>query len=165
MTDRDIIGPRLRRLREQRGISLEAIAAATKVDVELWSAMERNDFSRWPSGVFARAFVREYARRIGANPEETVNEFCRWFPKGDRRRGRIIREKAEFLGISTQWSDDQAPRVSNDRRRPLMMDGSIDAAASASGARPWRMWAMVAAFAAATLFRWRRTASQPAVTK
>ena len=55
---RDTFGPRLRMEREWRGITLDELAATTKVSVDLWEAMERNDFSRWPTGVFARAFVR-----------------------------------------------------------------------------------------------------------
>ena len=65
MSDRDTFGPRLRAERERRGISIETIASVTKVGGDLWDGLERNDFSRWPSGIFARAFVRDYARAIG----------------------------------------------------------------------------------------------------
>lgn len=117
MISRDRFGPYLRRIREQRGISLEQLADRTNVDVELWAAMERNDFSRWPSGIFARAFIREYARTIGVDPESTVDEFCRCFPIGDRRRGQILRAEAELLGIPSAWEDDQIP-PDLDRRQP-----------------------------------------------
>ena len=85
MSDRDTFGPRLRREREKRGISVDTIAAVTKVSAELWEGLERNDFSRWPSGIFARAFVRDYARAVGLDADEIVDEFCRLFPIGDRR--------------------------------------------------------------------------------
>ena len=116
MTGQDRFGPSLRRIREQRGISLEQLASSTNVDVELWAAMERNDFSRWPAGISARAFVREYARTIGIDPESTVDEFCRHFPQGDRRRGELIRAEASLLGVSSEWHDDLAP-AGGDRRR------------------------------------------------
>ena len=73
----DDFGPSLRAERERLGISLDELAIATKVSVELWEGMERNDFSRWPSGIFARAFVRDYARAIGLDSDAVVNEFCR----------------------------------------------------------------------------------------
>ena len=85
MSDRDTFGPRLRAERERRGISIETIASVTKVGGDLWDGLERNDFSRWPSGIFARAFVRDYARAIGLDADEVVDEFCRLFPLGDRR--------------------------------------------------------------------------------
>jgi transcriptional regulator with XRE-family HTH domain len=116
MTAQERFGPNLRRIREQRGISLEQLAEITNVDVELWAAMERNDVSRWPSGIFARAFVREYARAIGLDPESTVDEFCRHFPQGDRRRGELIRAEAALLGVSSEWHDDMAP-AGRERRR------------------------------------------------
>jgi hypothetical protein len=152
-------------MREGRGISLKQIAAATKVDVELWSAMERNDFSRWPSGIFARAFVREYARLIAADPEETVNEFCRSFSRGDRRRGRIIREKAELLGFESQWRDDLAARLPEDRRQSLNSRETTYARPRVQRPWPWRMWVSVAAFAAMAVLRRRRPASNPAAIK
>ena len=65
----DDFGPRLRAEREARDISLSQLGAKTKVSVELWEGLERNDFSRWPSGVFARAFVRDYAQVVGLDQD------------------------------------------------------------------------------------------------
>src|SRR5689334_8952884 len=79
MSGREAFGPNLRRLRLQRGISLEEIARRTKVSAELWAGLERNDLSRWPTGIFARAYVREYAHVLGIEAEHTVDEFCRCF--------------------------------------------------------------------------------------
>ena len=73
MSDRETFGPRLRAERERRGISLDTIASVTKVGGDLWEGLERNDFSRWPSGIFARAFVRDYARAIGLDSDERDN--------------------------------------------------------------------------------------------
>ena len=98
MTDRDEFGTRLRREREKRRITLETIAAATKVSVELWEGLEQGDLSRWPAGIFARAFVRDYARVVGLDPDAVVDEFCRHFPQGDRRAARIIAAQAELIG-------------------------------------------------------------------
>lgn len=128
MNGQERFGPNLRRIREQRGISLDHLADRTNVDVDLWDAMERNDFSRWPSGIFARAFIREYARAIGVDPESTVDEFCRNFPQGDRRRGEIIRAEAELLGLPSEWTDDLAP-ANRDRRRAAREAAQADASA------------------------------------
>ena len=64
MSERDTFGPRLRSERERRGISIETIVTVTKVGADLWLGLERNDFSKWPSGIFARAFVRDYAKAV-----------------------------------------------------------------------------------------------------
>jgi transcriptional regulator with XRE-family HTH domain len=115
MSEREAFGPNLRRMRMQRCITIEQIAAATKVSANLWSGLERNDLSRWPSGIYARAYVRAYAVEIGIDPQVTVDEFCRSFPTGDRRAGRVVREQAALIGHDLQWTDDLA-HVEADRR-------------------------------------------------
>ena len=115
---RDEFGPRLREERERRGISLEELAIATKVSVELWEGMERNDFSRWPAGIFARAFVRDYARAIGLDADAVVNDFCRYFPIGDRRAARIVRGQAELIGHRHEARETELLPAGKERRRP-----------------------------------------------
>jgi cytoskeleton protein RodZ len=76
----DDFGSRMRHVREQRGVSLRQIAQTTKLSVSALEALERNDVSRLPGGIFSRAFVRSYASEIGADPEETVRDFLSQFP-------------------------------------------------------------------------------------
>jgi transcriptional regulator with XRE-family HTH domain len=116
MSDRDTFGPRLRSERERRGISLDTIASVTKVSADLWDGLERNDFSRWPSGIFARAFVRDYARAIGLDGDEVVEEFCRLFPVGDRRASRLIQAQAELIGHQLAYSEPGGMPRQGDRR-------------------------------------------------
>jgi transcriptional regulator with XRE-family HTH domain len=116
MSDSDTFGPRLRAERERRGISIETIASVTKVGGDLWDGLERNDFSRWPSGIFARAFVRDYARAIGLDADEVVDEFCRLFPLGDRRASRLIQAQAQLIGHSLAYAESGALPVLGDRR-------------------------------------------------
>jgi transcriptional regulator with XRE-family HTH domain len=117
MSAREAFGPNLRRLRIQRGVSLEQIAEATKVSKSLWAGLERNDLSRWPNGIYARSYIRDYAKAVGVDPEATVDEFCRCFPQGDRRAAQTIREQAEIVGHDLDWRDDPAPTgLEGDRR-------------------------------------------------
>jgi hypothetical protein len=117
MSDRDTFGPRLRSERERRGISIETIVTVTKVGADLWLGLERNDFSKWPSGIFARAFIRDYAKAVGLDADDIVDEFCRLFPQGDRRAARIIKAQAEIIGHTPGSLEDPAlvPRQ-GDRR-------------------------------------------------
>src|SRR5918996_1419911 len=73
-------GGRLREARERRGISLRQIANATKISVSALEALERNDISRLPGGIFSRAFVRSYAIEVGLDPDETIQDFIAQFP-------------------------------------------------------------------------------------
>lgn len=68
-------GESLRRERETRGITLEDISRATKISVRLLQAIEDEDFSRLPGGVFNVNFVRQYARHAGMDEDRVVSEF------------------------------------------------------------------------------------------
>ena len=115
MSDRETFGPRLRSERERRGISLETIAAVTNVGADLWDGLERNDFSRWPTGIFARAFVRDYARAVGLDADEVVDEFCRLFAIGDRRAERLIKAHGALIGHQVALDGSGIPPT-GDRR-------------------------------------------------
>jgi cytoskeletal protein RodZ len=78
--ERADFGTRMRRAREARGVSLRQIADTTKQSVRALEALERNDISLLPGGIFSRALVRSYALEIGADPEQTVREFIAQFP-------------------------------------------------------------------------------------
>ena len=73
-------GGRMKRLREERGVALRDIAERTKISVSTLDALERNDVSRLPGGIFSRGLVRAYAEQVGADPEQTVREFIARFP-------------------------------------------------------------------------------------
>ena len=73
-------GTKMKRLREERGVTLRQIADTTKLSVGALEALERNDISRLPGGIFTRAFVRSYATEVGLDPEQTVRDFLVQFP-------------------------------------------------------------------------------------
>jgi transcriptional regulator with XRE-family HTH domain len=81
MSETDLgFGRRLRLERERRKITLTAVAAKTKIGLGLLEGLERDDFSRWPGGIFRRAFIRAYAEAIGLDANETTHSFLQSFP-------------------------------------------------------------------------------------
>ena len=68
-------GARLRQQREARQIDLVAIAEQTKIKFGLLEALEHDDLSHWPSGIFRRAYIRAYAQFIGLDPDVLLREF------------------------------------------------------------------------------------------
>jgi hypothetical protein len=103
---REAFGPTLRRQRLRQGVTLEQIAEESHIAIELLAALEVNDFSAWPSGIYARAYIRQYAYAVGLEPEDTVDEFCRYFPQGDRRARPTMIEHAEIVGHEPSWADE-----------------------------------------------------------
>jgi len=117
---RDAFGPTLRRRRLNEGVSLEQIAAETKIPIELLVALEDNDLSQWPVGIYARAYIRQYASAVGLDTEEIVDEFCRMYPQGDRRMRPVVVRHAAIVSHATTWDDDLPESLNGvDRRGAL----------------------------------------------
>jgi cytoskeleton protein RodZ len=74
------IGMSLRMAREGQGKSLRDVAQATKISMLMLEAMEKNDFSRLPGGIFGRAFVRCCAQEVGLDPEPIIRELIERVP-------------------------------------------------------------------------------------
>jgi cytoskeletal protein RodZ len=65
-------GEYLRREREMRGVSLEEISTATKISIRFLQAIENEELSKLPGGIFTRSFVRTYARYLGLDEERVL---------------------------------------------------------------------------------------------
>jgi cytoskeletal protein RodZ len=73
------LGNTLSRARRARAITLEDVERDTHVSRRYLQALENEDFSSFPAPVYARGFLRTYARYLGLNPEELL----RVFPSAD----------------------------------------------------------------------------------
>ena len=71
------IGETLRRERLRLNLDLEHVARETKINLKLLEAIEAEDFSRLPGGVFTKSFVRQYARLLGLDEDEIASELQR----------------------------------------------------------------------------------------
>jgi hypothetical protein len=77
MDETTTLGASLRAERERRDLSLKSISESTKVSLPLLEGLESDDISRWPGGIFRRAFVRSYAEAVGLDPDEVFQRFER----------------------------------------------------------------------------------------
>jgi transcriptional regulator with XRE-family HTH domain len=77
MDDTTTLGAYLRAERERRGLALRTISENTKVSLPLLEGLESDDISRWPGGIFRRAFVRSYAESVGLDPDDVFRRFER----------------------------------------------------------------------------------------
>lgn len=158
VTERRTLGERFKRQRERSGVTLESIAQATKVPASLFAALERGDCSRWPAGLYSRAYVRAYAEAIGINPEEAVEDFAAAFatvvqpdgepgdaprprPKGPRLRLTMAEEPA-FVPERVLWRVGLAAA-------DLVVGFLLAAVAHAAGAGIWLTVGAVLAYHAA----------------
>lgn len=69
------IGEELKREREYREISLREISDATKINIRMLEAIEKDNFGALPGGIFNRNFIRAYAQFIGLDPEVIIRKY------------------------------------------------------------------------------------------
>ena len=64
------VGDTLRRTRLKRNLQLEEISSELKISTRILQAIEDDQYDKLPGGVFAKSFVRQYARLLGLDEEE-----------------------------------------------------------------------------------------------
>jgi len=69
------LGTDLRNARERAGFSLSDLAARTRIPLNSLRAIEQNEFSKVPPGIFVRSFIRTYAQEVGLDSKVAIAEY------------------------------------------------------------------------------------------
>src|SRR5690348_7204090 len=72
------VGETLRHARLKRNLELSRISSELKISSSMLKAIEENRFDKLPGGVFARSFVRQYARFLELDENEIMGELNRF---------------------------------------------------------------------------------------
>ncbi len=84
------VGDKLRMAREEAGLTLEQLAAETRIPQRHLEVIEAGDWNALPARTYATGFARTYAKAVGLDPRKTVDdvraELAASEP-GDRTRG------------------------------------------------------------------------------
>ena len=68
-------GDKFREARERKDLTLDQVSNVTKISSRMLKAIEEEHFDQLPGGVFNKGFIRAYAKHLGLNDEEAVNEY------------------------------------------------------------------------------------------
>lgn len=68
-------GNKFRKARESKGISLDDVSSVTKIGSRMLRAIEEEHFDQLPGGIFNKGFIRAYAKHLGLNDEEAINDY------------------------------------------------------------------------------------------
>ena len=128
MNPQEMFVTRLRRHRTRSRVTIEEVATHLRIRPELIEGLENNDLTGWPRGLYSRAWIRAYALAVDLDPVDTVDEFCRLFPQGDRRTGGTIQEIASIVASRSGYRDE----LSHEQGRR-----STDQVVSEDTAQPW----------------------------
>lgn len=69
------IGEKLRNARQEKGYSFEYLEETTKIRAKYLEALENERFDILPGQVYAKAFLRTYAKYLGLDVDEIMAEF------------------------------------------------------------------------------------------
>jgi cytoskeleton protein RodZ len=95
------IGEKLRLARETRGIALRDISEQTRISMRYLESIESDDYRRLPGGIFNRSFIRAYAKFIGYDEQQAMEEYAQTM----RDRGET-EEDSSKKSKSVLYTDD-----------------------------------------------------------
>lgn len=93
------VGEFFRQVRETKGLTVDEVASKTRIRTDFVKALEDGNFAKLPDQVFARGFVRSYARSLGLDEEDAIHRFIQsagsFYEKQDERERLKIRQVEE----------------------------------------------------------------------
>ncbi|HMJ07515.1 MAG TPA: helix-turn-helix domain-containing protein [Pyrinomonadaceae bacterium] len=69
------LGEKMRQAREERGISISEVAEQTRISPLYLESIEKDDYKPLPGGIFNKGFLKSYARYIGYDEHEALQEY------------------------------------------------------------------------------------------
>jgi cytoskeletal protein RodZ len=102
----DSVGEVFKQVREAKGLTLEEVASKTRIHPEFLKALEEGNFAKLPDQVFAKGFVRAYARSLGMDEEDAIRRF-------GESAGAFYGRQGEQERLRLQQAEDERRRRAN----------------------------------------------------
>lgn len=170
------LGKKFRKAREAKELSFDDVSNVIKISTRMLKAIEEEQYDQLPGGVFNKGFIRAYAKHLGLDPEESVNEYLAYIREeqlkaqqawqADRpvetrssapaKAARANGKKASESSVEVEELPGlQLPRAEHVRpaRKEFLGRSSADF--------PWRIVAAAAVAAALGIFLWIRHSRAP----
>ena len=71
------LGEKLRQAREERDISISEVAEQTRISPHYIEAIENDDYSPLPGGIFNKGFIKSFAKFVGIDEDEALQDYSR----------------------------------------------------------------------------------------
>jgi cytoskeleton protein RodZ len=131
-------GEHLRREREMRGISLEEIASATRISTRFLEALDNEQWSLLPGGVFNRGFVRSVAHHLGLDEEALLAEYTLATGDAPASTGSSVRNA--FSRNTSVRNPSMRDPMEESNRGPWVAGILIVVVIAAIGFGGWYLW-------------------------
>ncbi len=100
------IGEFFKQVRETKGLTIDEVAAKTRIRTDFVKALEDGNFAKLPDQVFARGFVRSYARSLGLDEEDAIHRFV-------QSAGAFYDKQIERERLKVRQAEEERKRQSN----------------------------------------------------
>jgi transcriptional regulator with XRE-family HTH domain len=102
----DSLGEYLQQAREAKGLTLEEVASRTRILPQYLKAVEENNYTRLPDEVFAKGFVRSYARLLGMDEDAVIRKF-------NESGGQFYAKRAERETLKLKQQEEERRKKVN----------------------------------------------------
>lgn len=164
-------GDKFRNAREKKELTLDQVSNVTKISSRMLKAIEEEHFDQLPGGVFNKGFIRAYAKHLGLNDEEAVNDYLTclreaqvdasevWEPQAVPAAPPVaakkVRPEASKPAPKPQAPVEELPDLQLPRAEHVRPPSRDFSGPSASGI-PWRLVAVAAITAVLAIVLWTR---------
>lgn len=113
--NKESVGEFFRQVRETKGLTLDEVAMKTRILPENLKALEECNFAKLPEQVFAKGFVRSYARSLGLDEDDAMRRF-------EASAGAYYDKHEERERLRQQQEEEERKRKAN-RKVVIAMAG------------------------------------------
>lgn len=85
------LGEKLRAARAERGISISEVAEQTRISPLYLEAIDADNYKSLPGGIFNKGFIRSYAKYVGVDEQEALQDYARLSAEGEQQEDDRLR--------------------------------------------------------------------------
>jgi len=104
----------LKEQREKAGITLQNVAAKTRIDIKFLEALEDGNFNFLPD-IYVKAFIKQYAKVVGLDEEETLQSYIL---AKESKEEAVEKIKRENTGEKKEDTDEQKTKSDVETNKP-----------------------------------------------
>ncbi|MBI3603662.1 MAG: helix-turn-helix domain-containing protein [Nitrospirae bacterium] len=104
--ENESVGSFFKQVRETKGLSVDEVASKTRIHPDFLKALEEGNFAKLPEQVFAKGFVRSYARSLGLDEEDAMRRFV-------ESAGVFYNKQSELDRLRVRQLEDERRKQAN----------------------------------------------------
>jgi len=165
-------GDQFRKTREQKKLSFDDVSRVTKISARMLKAIEEEHFEQLPGGVFNKGFVRTYAKHLGLDDDDAVDDYLKLIRQTqieanelpqpeeleaasakalNQRKVVPFSKRGSHAAVETEELPDlQLPRIEH------VQPGRKEFSRESGGGIPWSLVALAAVIVSAATFLYLR---------